>query len=295
MMNRSAKIALMALVLALTLPSLVLAQATRTWVSGVGDDANPCSRTAPCKTFAGAISKTAASGEICVLDPGGFGALTITKAITINSDSIMAGVLVSGTNGINVQAGTSDVVILRGLTIDGIGSGVTGINYLSGKALVVENTTITGFTQIGIDMFAVSGDLIVKHTSITNALAGVRVASTGARATLTDVSIQNTFNGVDTFAGATTVRDSVIAHNGWFGLIAEGGVLNAENVIISGNNVGAQAQTGATLRISNSSIFDNFTGLGCGGGVIASAGNNRNAGNSGGSPSCSPTQAIVIQ
>ena len=65
--------------------SLAHAQATRTWVSGVGDDANPCSRTAPCKTFAGAISKTAAGGEINVLDPGGFGAVTITKSITISS------------------------------------------------------------------------------------------------------------------------------------------------------------------------------------------------------------------
>src|SRR5476649_1636284 len=79
------------------------AQATRTWVSGVGDDANPCSRTAPCKTFAGAISKTAPSGEINVLDPGGFGALTITKAITIDGGPNIAGVLVSGTNGFLVQ------------------------------------------------------------------------------------------------------------------------------------------------------------------------------------------------
>src|SRR5438309_9547715 len=76
------------------------AQATRTWVSGVGDDANPCSRTAPCKTFAGAISKTAAFGEINVLDPGGFGAVTITKSIAIRSDRFEGGVLVSGTNGI---------------------------------------------------------------------------------------------------------------------------------------------------------------------------------------------------
>ena len=71
------------------------AQATRTWVSGVGDDANPCSRTAPCKTFAGAISKTAANGEINVLDPGGFGAVTITKSITINGEGFEAGMLAS--------------------------------------------------------------------------------------------------------------------------------------------------------------------------------------------------------
>src|SRR5262249_58062915 len=80
------------------------AQASRTWVSGVGSDANPCSRTAPCQTFAGAISKTAVGGEINCLDPGGFGAVTITKSITISCEGVTAGVLVSGTNGIVVSA-----------------------------------------------------------------------------------------------------------------------------------------------------------------------------------------------
>ena len=103
------------------LPIVAQAQATRTWVSGVGDDANPCSRTAPCKTFAGAISKTAAGGEIDALDPGGFGGLTITKAITIDGGGgQVASVLVSGTNGINVDAGPTDVVTLRNLRINGI-------------------------------------------------------------------------------------------------------------------------------------------------------------------------------
>src|SRR5436853_966367 len=77
------------------------AQATRTWVSGVGDDVNPCSRTAPCKTFAGAISKTAASGIINCLDPGGFGAVTITKSITIDCEETLGGLLAAGTNGVN--------------------------------------------------------------------------------------------------------------------------------------------------------------------------------------------------
>src|SRR5208282_6321442 len=86
------------------LSSVAHAQATRTWVSGVGDDANPCSRTAPCKTFAGAISKTATGGEINCLDPGGFGALTITKSIALLcGQSGESGVLVSGTNGITVN------------------------------------------------------------------------------------------------------------------------------------------------------------------------------------------------
>src|SRR5690242_20530176 len=119
---------------------MMYGQASRTWVSGVGDDANPCSRTAPCKTFAGAISKTAAGGEIDALDPAGYGALTITKAITIDGGGgQVASVLVAGTNGIVVQAGPNDVVILRNLRFNGIGSGINGIRFLSGKDLNVEN------------------------------------------------------------------------------------------------------------------------------------------------------------
>src|ERR1700676_4428231 len=110
------------------------AQATRTWVSGVGDDANPCSRTAPCKTWAGAISKTAAGGEIDALDPGGFGAVTITKAITLDGGGgQVASVLVGGTNGITVAAGTNDTVIIRNLRINGVSQspfpGTNGINF----------------------------------------------------------------------------------------------------------------------------------------------------------------------
>src|SRR5438132_11978101 len=100
----------------LAFASIAQAQATRTWVSGVGDDVNPCSRTAPCKTFAGAISKTAAGGEIDCLDPGGFGAVTITKSITIDCGTVTGGILAAGTNGVNVNA-AGIVVRLRGLVI----------------------------------------------------------------------------------------------------------------------------------------------------------------------------------
>src|SRR5207344_3414848 len=105
------------------------AQATRTWVSGVGDDANPCSRTAPCKTFAGAISKTAPGGEISVLDPGGFGGVTITKSITLNGDGTLASILVAGAgvSGIVVNAQPNDVVIIRNLSILGSGTASWGI------------------------------------------------------------------------------------------------------------------------------------------------------------------------
>ena len=153
---RIPKLALLILVVGTVLGMNVApihAQASRTWVSGVGDDANPCSRTAPCKTFAGAISKTAAGGEIDALDPAGFGAVTITKGITIDGGGgQVASVLVSGTNGIVVQAGPSDVVILRNLRINGIGTGINGIRFLAGKALILENLEIFGFTTNGVDV-----------------------------------------------------------------------------------------------------------------------------------------------
>src|SRR3984893_2755209 len=125
------------------------AQATRTWVSGVGDDANPCSRTAPCKTFAGAISKTAAAGEINVLDPGGYGGVTITKSIRIISDHIEAGVLVSGTNGITVNAGVADTIVLEGLDIEGLGTGLNGVHIIAGKSVYVIRCAIRPLTGDG--------------------------------------------------------------------------------------------------------------------------------------------------
>src|SRR6184192_3544216 len=123
----SFKVAVLAIALTAAGASAARAQASRTWVSGVGDDANPCSRTAPCKTFAGAISKTAAGGEIDALDPAGYGAVTITKSITIDGTGTLASVLVSGTNGIIINAGTGDRVLLRNIQINGIGTGINGV------------------------------------------------------------------------------------------------------------------------------------------------------------------------
>src|SRR5437764_3227806 len=120
----------------LTLASLSQAQATRTWVSGVGDDVNPCSRTAPCKTFAGALSKTVAGGEIDVLDPGGFGPVIISKSITIDGTGVLASILAGSSNGITIEASSKEnvntiSVRLRGLSINGLGSGVNGINVIA--------------------------------------------------------------------------------------------------------------------------------------------------------------------
>jgi hypothetical protein len=167
------------------------AQATRTWVSGVGDDANPCSRTAPCKTFAGAISKTAPKGEINVLDPGGFGGVTITKSITIRSDHVEAGVLVSGTNAIIINAGATDRVILEGLDIEGLGTGLNGVTVLAGKEVYIIRCTIRDFTQNGVNLASSTsgGHVFVNDSFILFNAGGVNVAAANNIASITNTSI----------------------------------------------------------------------------------------------------------
>lgn len=256
------------------------AQATRTWVSGVGDDANPCSRTAPCKTLAGAISKTAVKGEINVLDPGGFGAVTITKSISIEAVGVMAGVLAAGTSGIIVNAGANDVVVLRGLTIEGVGSGLFGIKFLAGGALHVENCTINGFTQGGIDFgSSTPSDLFVKDTYIRDNIGvGIFLHPTAAVAASIDgVRLERNSNGLFVQDGSNvTVRNSIAAGNvnNGFSVVAAAGSaeLNIENSVATGNDKAGVFASGAlaTARISNTMITANLAGLKIAGAPILS-------------------------
>jgi len=169
--------AIAAVIFILAFVTISQAQATRTWVSGVGDDANPCSRTAPCKTFAGAISKTATSGEINVLDPGGFGGVTITKAITISSEGFEAGVLVSGTNAIIINTPAAAEVMLKGLDIEGLGTGLSGVDILSASKVTIQNCTIRNFTQNGVDIEGPAGTrVVIQDCTILSNNNGVSIA-----------------------------------------------------------------------------------------------------------------------
>lgn len=167
------------------------AQATRTWVSGVGDDANPCSRTAPCKTFAGAISKTAAKGEINCLDSGGFGSVKITKSITILCRGTIGGVLAGTSHGITIDAGPTDRVVLDGLDIEGSGTGLNGVNVLAGKEVYVIHASIRGFTQNGVNMASKSGGRVFIYNSyiLFNA-GGVNVEGAANSGTITNTQIE---------------------------------------------------------------------------------------------------------
>jgi hypothetical protein len=185
--------------------SAAQAQATRTWVSGVGDDANPCSRTAPCKTFAGAISKTAVGGEIDALDPGGFGAFTISKSITIDGTGALAGILAAGVTGIriNITADPKDTaksVRLRGLTINGWGTGANGINVMAASLVSVEDCVIDGFSANGI---LATGVVFVRNTTIrNNVVAGITISS--GYLGLADVAL--VFNGAGLVGPTTSIQ-----------------------------------------------------------------------------------------
>jgi len=280
------------LVVILAGSTLTYAQATRTWVSGVGDDLNTCSRTAPCRTFQGAINKTAPGGEINVLDPGSFGGVTITKSITISSQ-FEGGVLVAGGNAINVNAGPTDKVILKGLDIEGInGLAVTGIRYIGGGHLLVEDCTINGFGTAGIEVdftgqpAGTNAGLNVKHVRISKTPVGIRLNNTvggTSTALINDLQAINidTF-GVETQTNAfATITNSRFDHTGSALQAENNSNINAENVTMTLNTNGVNvASSNATIRISNCDILSNTTGISVTpGGKVISFGNNRIAGN----------------
>src|SRR5215831_13777375 len=198
-----------ALAIVLLGTTLMSAQATRTWVSGVGDDVNPCSRTAPCKTFAGAISKTAPAGEINVLDPGGFGAVTITKSITISSIGFEAGVLVSGTNGIVISAAATDQITLKGLDIEGLGTGIDGVRILAAAAVNILNCQIHHFTSAGVNSLSTTagGRVLIKDSIITQNQFGVNIQGNGVQnvGTIVDTIIDGNTNSAVQVVGVNNI------------------------------------------------------------------------------------------
>ena len=186
------------------------AQATRTWVSGVGDDVNPCSRTAPCKTFAGAISKTAAAGEINCLDSAGFGAVTITKQMTIRCEGVIGGVLGgAGVNGIIVNVpNATDRVVLSGLEFEGLGTGLNGVKVIAKGRVQIENCQIRHYTQNGVELVGTAGaSAVVSGSLIINNGGGFNVAGAAGAANV-GISVDtiydsNTNFGIQANAGAT--------------------------------------------------------------------------------------------
>jgi hypothetical protein len=283
----------------------VHAQASRTWVSGVGDDANPCSRTAPCKTFAGAISKTAVNGEINCLDPGGFGAVTITKSITIDCHEVFASLLNAGTNGINIpfdsfaQADVRKTVRLRNLNLNGVNTGLIGIRItggaiITGGAVFIEDCLIDGNfggTARGISEERTGGgELFISNTTVRNMgqtaiqvnPGGGTVAGLRINAVFDNIRVENANFGVAIGNnGRAMIHRSVFAGNTQAGIEAEGPLaavqVDVSNSVSSNNGTGVQNGGGTvTIRLSNNDIVFNGTAFI---GATQSFNNNRVQGN----------------
>lgn len=259
------------------------AQATRTWVSGVGDDVNPCSRTAPCKTFAGAISKTQDGGIISALDPGGYGSVTITKSITLDGSGTNASLLAAGTSGVTISgvipAGAE--VFLRNLTIEGQLS--TGVRILGAAAVHLENVTITDVTGRCVDSTGTGAMLYVLNSRM-HSCDGGGIYVQNARATISNVHVTNSQYGVRVGPGGLVTVKNSSASGGSMGFLAAGdasAVLNIEDSLTTHNDFGVVASNGATVRSSRVSIFSNrVTGLfNDGTGHLLSFGNNFLVGN----------------
>ena len=285
-------------VLSLGFAAQANAQATRTWISGEGDDVNPCSRTAPCKTFAGAISKTAASGEIDCLDPGGFGAVTITKSITLDCGGMAGGILSSsGANGITVNAGTGDRIFLRNLTLIGTATGAIAVRFVAGASLTLDNVAISGFgaaSNAAVDFrpSTAGAKLYMRDVQVLNNLGvGINIAPTSGA--VVSAQLENVFvvgngaSGLQVLDGAVvSVSNSRFAGNASKGIFVRSVTTPAEanlDGVLSVNNAGqglTSQGAGATIRMSDTSIYGNSLGIQSNlGGAIISFINNRVSGN----------------
>jgi hypothetical protein len=237
---------------ALALPAPAFGQATRTWISGVGDDANPCSRTAPCKTFAGAISKTAGGGEINIIDGGGFGGVTITKSITLRARGGTGGVLVSGTNAIVINAAATDKVTLDGLDINGLGVGaqtsLSGIKVLSAARVNILNNEIYRF-RAGVAVVPTSAQtrVFLRNNQIHDNGVGVINAPGNNTITNTVVTLRN--NAInDNTCGVT---------NSAFGANA-----STPDAAVNCGSAGVGAiDKSAVARLYHNGIHDNVNGV----------------------------------
>ena len=279
-------------ILTLTVTSLAQAQATRTWVSGVGDDVNPCSRTAPCKTYAGAISKTAKDGEISTLDPGGFGAVTITKSITINGGGAGQGygsILAASVNGVIINiTDVNDVrktVRLDWLNINGASTGLDAIRFIGGNALFVENTLIDGFTGDGIEASSASlaavNQLHMRNVSIRNVANGLNISNSGTNATqlsMDHVQISKATNCVNAGNGTRgQISYSAFSSCTGSGVNAVEGtsptVFAVNDSSITASGTGVTAGAGSEVLIARVVITGNGNALGLAG-TVHSGGNN---------------------
>jgi hypothetical protein len=268
----------------LAVPLVVKAEANRTWVSGTGDDQNPCSRTSPCKTFAGAILQTVVGGEISVLDPGGFGAVNIQKSVTIDGGGHRGSILATQVNGVIVNltlaSDAAKTVRLRNLFINGMSNGKNGVKFQAGRRLFIDDVLIDGFDDHGILVEPMTARLFVNDTTIRAiGKSGIHVAPLGntpdVAVAVNRTNLTGTFHALNVGRGSRVViRDSTLAGNRQ-GFIVEKGEVTAVNCVLSENLIAINSRDKSVVRLSLVTVVNNEEGLkAANGGEIISFKNN---------------------
>ena len=286
-----------AMTLCLGLATSAFAQA-RTWVEAIGDDMNPCSRTAPCKTFSGAYAKTAAAGEIDVIDNGAYGTVTISKSMVLNGNSAMASILASGVAGVVITAGTTDRVVLRNLQINGVGTGTRGVRIISAGEVIIDNCAIWGFTERGISIentSPVNVTVVNSHIFSNPFLNGDGIyfspVGTTANGVILNTEIDHIFGrGIYANNGATVAVSNSIVSDSGSGVVvdqtASTTTVSLSNTTLTLNGTGLRNGNGnPSTRLDNTTIEHNDVGVDFNAGTIFSYGNNhisQNTANNGG-------------
>lgn len=292
-------------------PTTYVPSTVSLWVSATGNDANDCNQATPCRTLAAALSRASAGGEIDILDSGDFGPVTIGKSITLVSAGPLAGIQAGTGSAITINAGSSDKVVLRGLTLDGLGTGTNGISFLAGGALYVENCTVNDFAQYGIDFAPTSGsgklfvtDTLLRSNGAGAAGGGLHLLGSGAVgfvAAVAGLRAENNVFGLKAEnQGTVTVHNSLAAGNGSSGfsaLVSAGPgavrMLIEDSVSTHNGASGILASGLATVTLSDVVVTDNPSGLAAAsGGQIVSFGNNKVQGNT---TDGAPSQTVTKQ
>jgi hypothetical protein len=307
--NRNTIIAVVGFALA-TL-SVVPAQAQRVFVSAMGSDGNPCSFASPCRTLQQAHDTVAAGGEIDVLDPAGYGTLAISKSISIQGHGWAEVTTTNvGLAAIQINVGATDTINLRGVIVEGFGTGQDGITFASGGSLNIQDCVIRHFTNVGISFLPSSGSLslFVSDTLVSDIPnVGIGVANNAGSPTMTvvlnRVQVENGKYGISmsVFPGATanvSIVESVVANQSFRGIDAgsSGGAIIAmvRNSTVSNNGTGiVAAESGVVVLVAHSSITGNGTGLAVfGGATLSSYGDNNVDGNT---TDGAPTNTILTK
>jgi hypothetical protein len=254
----------------------------RTWVSSIGIDSNPCTRAAPCGTFAGALTNTQDGGSINCVDSGSYvdpaAGLTITKGVEIDCRGVYALAEITGTTGIviNVTDPVNQSVTIRGLVVNGrtgvpgtnggranaVGIKIVAARTASLSTVLVEQFNLQGI--LDVRSLQASGNLLITNSSVAGCNGAGIVAAMTTNGFNSNLFMDDSFSGFNAYGIAMGSNNRARITNSRFPYNSIGietdanGAINIENSVISYSSNTAVVNNGL-VAIANSEITYNGT------------------------------------